>query len=122
LYLSDESGRDEAYVQSFPPGGGKFQISNGGARGVRWSRDGKEIFYNSLNGTSVFAVKVKTTPKFEADAPKLLFHTEAGNNGGTAASFDVTPDGNRFLVITVAQAPLAPKITVVVNWTAGLAK
>jgi len=56
--------------------------------------------------------------------PKLLFRTEAGN-GGTTANFDVTPDGNRFLVITAAQASdsgSAPKITVVVNWTAGLAK
>ena len=125
LYLSDESGKIEAYVQSFPPGGGKFQISNGGARGVRWSRDGKEIFYNSLDGNALFSVKVKTAPKFEAEVPKLLFRTEAGQTGGTAANFDVTPDGNRFLVITAAQAPdsgSAPKITVVVNWTKGLAK
>jgi Tol biopolymer transport system component/predicted Ser/Thr protein kinase len=124
LYLSNESGKFEAYVQSFPPGGGKFQISNGGARGVRWSRDGKEIFYNSLDGNALFSVKVKTAPKFEAEVPKPLFRTEGGNVGAVA-TFDVTPDGNRFLVITAAQAPdsgSAPKITVVVNWTAGLAK
>src|SRR5262249_36630279 len=71
-YTSDESGQSQIYVQSFPAGGGKYQVSTGGGTQPRWRRDGKELFYIAADG-KLMAVDVKTAPKFEIDVPKALF-------------------------------------------------
>ncbi|HJT89851.1 MAG TPA: hypothetical protein VJ732_18400, partial [Bryobacteraceae bacterium] len=121
-YISNESGTNEVYVQSNPRGGGKFQLSTGGARGPRWSRDGKKIFYNSPDATAVYEVTIKTEPKFEAELPRLAVRGGADAASlGTYPNFDVMPDG-RLLMTAASDAAPAPKITVVVNWTAGLQK
>ena len=123
-YTSDESGPDQyqIYVQSFPAGSGKFMISAGGGTQPRWRRDGKEIFYIAADG-KVMAVDVKTTPKFEAGAPKALFDPRIVNFVAfTYFRYDVTPDGKRFLVNSFRGAessPAAP-ITVVLNWQAAV--
>jgi len=110
-YVSDESGRPEVYVQGLPPGGGKWQISNGGGDHPRWRRDGKELFYLTEN-KRLMSVEVKTSAGFEANVPKPLFETHA-------LDYDVTADGQRFLLNRVKEATDSP-VTVVLNWTAGL--
>lgn len=70
-YTSDESGQSQIYVQSFPAGAGKFQISAGGGNQPRWRRDGKELFYIAADG-KLMAVEVKTAPTFEAGARRLF--------------------------------------------------
>ena len=83
-YTSDESipGQYQIYVQSFPAGAGKFQISTGAAGSQpRWRRDGKELFYVAADG-KLMAVEVKTAPKFEAGAPKALFDARIAAAGG----------------------------------------
>jgi Tol biopolymer transport system component len=126
-YISNESvpSQYQVYVQPFPPGGGKFQISTGaGGTEPRWRRDGKEIFYLAADG-KLMAVEVKTTPRFESGAPQVLFDahaTFAANLASMAANFkyDVASDGKRFLVegvyIPAQQHATAPPITVLMNW------
>jgi Tol biopolymer transport system component/predicted Ser/Thr protein kinase len=127
-YVSDESGLNQyqIYVQSFPAGAGKFQVSTGaGGMQPRWRRDGKEIFYLAADG-KLMAVGVQTAPTFEAVAPKALFDPQIARGRAPPWVFfryDVTADGKRFLVNSVSTAPesSAPApITVVVNWLAAL--
>ena len=123
-YTSDESGQPEIYVQSFPAGGGKYQVSTGaGGTQARWRRDGKEMFYIGGDG-NLMAVNVKTEGAFEADTPRGLFNPRIFF-GATNAYFryDVAKDGQRFLAISVdtgAEGSGPAPITVVVNWQAAL--
>jgi hypothetical protein len=100
----------EVYVASYPKADQKFTISTGGGSNPRWSRSGRELFYRSP--TKMMAVDVQTTPSFRAGAPKELF-------GGTyVLGFDVSPDGQRFLMIKPpsVQPMRADQLVVVVNW------
>ncbi len=116
-YTSDETGRNEVYVQTFPAPGSKYQVSaNGGGRPV-WSRDGKELFYLAED-RKLMAVEVTTGSRFEAGAPKSLFEVRTG----PTSRYDVSPDGRRFLVISAQDAASAQPMTVVVNWHAGVKK
>jgi hypothetical protein len=116
-YASDESSRYEVYVQSFPAGGGKRQVSTGGGNNPRWRRDGKELFYYSSDG-KLMAVPVKSGDSFEAGAAVSLFEFRAGHSILALAPYAVTGDGQRFLVNAVVESQTAPPLTVVVNWTA----
>ncbi len=117
-YQSDESGRFEVYVQSFPPGAGKFQVSAGGGTGPRWRADGRELYFRSND--SLMAVTMQTSPRFAAGVPQELFGSR-GASGVPARSYDVTPDGRRFLVAIPSTSERdVPSVTVIVNWQAGL--
>jgi Tol biopolymer transport system component len=123
-YTSDESHHgNEIYVQSFPAGSGRFQVSRNGGVQPRWRRDGKELFFVAGDG-KLMAVDVKTAPAFEAAVPHVLFdaHISAGVGARFAFRYDVSPDGERFLINDTNQ-PIAigpQQITVVTNWEAGL--
>jgi Tol biopolymer transport system component len=122
-YTSNESGQYQIYVQSFPAGAGKYQVSTGaGGNQPRWRRDGTEMFYIARDG-KLMAVDVKTGPKFEAGAPKALFDARLGiaANGIAFFRYDVTADGKRFLINTLeasAESSASAPITVVLNWQA----
>ncbi len=123
-YVSDESGRPEIHVQPFPVssgGGSKIQISRDGGNQPRWRRDGKELFYVSLDG-KIMAVDVSGEREFKAGVPKFLFQAPIYRDDAALNSFhwDVTADGKRFLVDTVAAS--SEPLTVVLNWTAGVKK
>jgi eukaryotic-like serine/threonine-protein kinase len=113
-YVSNESGRAEVYVQSFPPSGGKWQVSTTGGSQPRWRSDGKELFYMTPD-RKLMAVDVNSQQSFEVGAPKLLFQTtvaryEAPNR------YAVSRDGQRFL-INSAVKEVSHTMTVVLNWT-----
>jgi Tol biopolymer transport system component/tRNA A-37 threonylcarbamoyl transferase component Bud32 len=113
-HTSDESGQPEVYVQSFPTAGGKFQVSAGGGRFPRWGPGGRELFYVSLNDR-LMAVDLKLgKDSVEPSAPRELFPLPTPTIN--FIPYDVTADGERFLV----QAPpqQAPPLTVMVNWPA----
>ncbi len=118
-YASNESGSYQVYVQSFPAGGGKFQLSAEGGTQPIWRRDGKELFYIAADGR-LMAVDIATAPKFQAGAPKALFNPQLVPGGPTSFRYTVTPDGKRFLVSAPPEDPAAAPITVVVNWFAAL--
>jgi Tol biopolymer transport system component len=117
-YVSNESGKREVYVRSFPASGGQWQISNGGGAQAAWRRDGKELFYVSPE-KKLMAVEVNgTSNKFEVGIPKPLFELRIGTI--FFPSYDVTADGQRFLVNTLIEQNAPSPLTVVMNWTAGM--
>ena len=112
-YASNESGRQEVYVQPFPGPGGKWMISTSGGAFPRWSRSGHELFY--LNGYKVMSVTVETKPTFKAGTPQLLFEN---SSYGSLGDYDVAPDGKHFVMITQEDVNATPnELNVVVNWT-----
>jgi len=120
-YQSNETGRYEVYVVPYPGPGGKVPVSNGGGTAPRWARNGRELFYR--NGDKMMAVDVQTTPAFGAGAPKVLFEGRyfdgrSVETGAYSASYDVSPDGKRFLMLKppAAQNAGPGQLHVVVNW------
>ncbi|MGH9317676.1 MAG: TolB family protein, partial [Thermoanaerobaculia bacterium] len=118
-YASNESGRFEIYVQPFPGPGGKWQISTAGGTAPVWRRDGKELFYLALD-RKLMAVEVKTGPAFEAGVARPLFQARLRNDPDR--EYDVSADGQRFLVNVPLAEETSPPITLVQNWTALLRK
>ena len=115
-YSSDETKRNEVYVQAFPQLGRKSQVSVNGGYVPIWSRDGKELFFVGGDQKMMAANVKETGANFDADVPKPLFDARLAD-----ASFDVSKDG-RFLIPTdVKEAGTSP-ITVVINWAVGLKK
>ncbi|MBS1807114.1 MAG: PD40 domain-containing protein [Acidobacteria bacterium] len=120
-YVSDESGSYEIYVQPFTAegklGGVKVRVSPQGGNHPRWRRDGRELFYVATDG-QMMTVAVKTGgTTFEADAPVALFKTHLMPQlFNPTTEYDVTPDGQRFLVGTLVGKP-AP-VSVILNWEA----
>jgi Tol biopolymer transport system component len=124
-YYSNETGRPEVYVQSFPQGTGKWQISTTGGLFPRWRRDGRELFYMSQSSRGkMMAVDVKSSgAAFEASSPKELFdpgYVNLGHSGGGPYhTYAVSPDGQRFLIArspSTDQQTTATPIVVVLNW------
>ncbi len=119
-YRSNESGRNEIYVAPFPGPGGKWQISIAGGYFPRWRHDGSEIFYLTPDNRLMAASVNGKGAGFEVGAVKPLFATRIV--GGGIYQYDVSADGERFLINTSPeQATLSP-ITVVLNWAGGLKK
>jgi eukaryotic-like serine/threonine-protein kinase len=117
VYVSDESGRREVYVQSYPGPGGKWQISTGGGTEPVWNRNGRELFYRS--GDKMMAVDISTQPAFAGGKPRMLFEGSYEPSPVTFPNYDVSPDGQRFLMLKpIEQAQAAPtQINIVLNWT-----
>jgi eukaryotic-like serine/threonine-protein kinase len=115
-YVSNDSGKEEVYVVPFPGPGGEWQISTAGGRAPVWTRGGKEIVYQAP-GDEIMAVEVRTSPAFQAGIPRALFKTHLRPPPG--AQFDVTPDGERFLVNLKPGDQVSDPITLVQNWAAG---
>lgn len=118
-YRSDETGRDEVYVQPYPPGAGKWQISTDGGAQPMWAPNGKELF--SKNGNRMMAVDVEVGTTFKASSPRALFEIPmALRDAGDPSRYGVTPDAQRFLVATPvideSAGQSSPLLQVVVNW------
>ncbi|HVE65198.1 MAG TPA: hypothetical protein VNC59_01350, partial [Thermoanaerobaculia bacterium] len=114
-YVSNESGKEEVYVVPFPGPGGKWQVSTTGGRAPVWTRGGREIIYQAP-GSEMMAVEVQTAPTFQAGVPQALFETHLRTPPGR--QFDVTPDGERFLVNLVPGDQVSDPVTLVQNWAA----
>jgi Tol biopolymer transport system component len=121
-YTSDESGDYEVYIQPFPASGKKWRISTNGGAEPRWRRDGKELFYFSLD-RKVMAVDVKTNDEnLEAGVPKKLFQAVILSGFfPIGMDYDVTADGQRFIISSAVQQA-TPPVNVIFNWTALLHK
>jgi dipeptidyl aminopeptidase/acylaminoacyl peptidase/predicted Ser/Thr protein kinase len=122
-YSSDEvDGRREIFVHAFVPGqragGQRRQISKNGGTMPRWRRDGKEIYYWALDGR-IMAVEVNGDgPVFQSSAPRELFKIHAPTLRTNDISFDVTPDGLRFLVVEPVERVQTQPLTFVTDWLA----
>jgi serine/threonine protein kinase/Tol biopolymer transport system component len=114
-YLSDESGRYEIYVQPYPGPGGKSQISTDGGTEPVWNPNGRELFYRI--GDKMMAVDITTQPSFTAGKPRMLFEGQYVPTPATFPNYDVSPDGQRFLMLKpIEQAAGPTQINVVLNW------
>jgi len=114
-YASDESGRYEVYVQPFTGSGGKWQISPDGGREPLWSRSGREIFYRS--GDKMMVVQVATQPAFQAVIAQRLFQGPYQSTNSVSPNYDVSADGQRFLMVQPSeQQPAITEFNVVLNW------
>lgn len=118
-YSSNESGKFEIYIQSFPPSNIKWQLSTHGGDEPQWRRDGKELFYLAGNNR-IMAVDVKTeSSDFQAGIPKPLFELHR-TPALRRNHYVVAANGQRFLVVSPLEETTSSPITVVTNWAAGL--
>ena len=117
-YSSDESSKREVYVQSFPAGSGKVQVSTGGGNRPHWRNDGKELYYMAPGG-KLMTVEVKQGASLEVGVPKLLFETGLDN---ILAGYDVARSGDRFVMSVPAEGAATEPIRVILNWNLGLKK
>ena len=118
-YASNETGRWEVFVEPFPPSGPRWQVSADGGSQPLWRRDGKELFFLAPGGQLMVA-SVNPGETFVHGKPHALF--EAGMRLTYApypVNYDVTPDGQRFLLERVRPGT-GPTISIVLNWTAAV--
>jgi Tol biopolymer transport system component len=113
-YESDESGRFEVYIQSFPSPGNKIQVSTTGGMTSKWRKDGKELFYISPD-KKMMSVALNASP-FEPGIPTVLFQTQIASNIESRNHYVVTGDGQRFLINTPLKEIATSPINVLVNW------
>jgi len=111
-YASEESGRFEIYVVPYPGPGGKWQISSDGGREPLWNRNGRELFFR--NGNKMMAAPIDTQHGFSAGTPKMLFQGQYVTLANSTPNYDVTADGQKFLMLKSTVQPT--QINVVVNW------
>jgi Tol biopolymer transport system component len=118
-YNANDSGVFEVYVVSFPTAGRPIQISTKGGVQPRWRRDGKEMFYLTRDGT-LMAVDVHSTAEsIDVGQPKALFQTRLTPPSSEIEQYDVTADGQKFIVIK-PPAESRQSMNLIVNWTSRL--
>lgn len=116
-YTSNESGRQEVYVQSFPNLGSKRQVSSDGGSEPMWSPRGDELFYR--HDGKMYAVPVSVGARFEAESPRVLFADDYERlDGPPMTNYAVTPDARRFVMVRTETPPFEtePRIHVVLHW------
>ena len=114
-YVSDESGRDEVYVRPLDDPLGRTQVSVDGGAQPRWRGDGRELYY--IESGALIAASIAVGPRIQVGAKKKLF-SDAEAFAGRGQTYDVTRDGQRFVVVETVERPPPPKIRVVQNWFA----
>jgi hypothetical protein len=118
-YVSDESGRYEVYVRPFPGPGGKWLISHEGGFEPLWARNGKQLFYRSGDSDEqVWVVDVRTEGGFSASKPRLLFKSPGLGSSFPIRSWDLSLDGQQFLMVKIEERKPTPvtEMVLVMNW------
>jgi serine/threonine-protein kinase len=115
-YMSNESGRNEIYVQPYPGPGAKLQISIDGGTEPTWNPSGRELFFR--NGDKMMVVDITMQASLSASKPRVLFEGQFLPSPATTSNYDVSRDGRRFLMVKARSAgETAPtQINVVFNW------
>ena len=116
----NESDQTEVYVQAYPATGGKWQVSTAGGQWPRWRGDGREIVYTTTDDI-MFAVPIATDGgEVRAGTPERLFQRRKNRVGiGARSRWEMTRDGQRFLLNVPADDPDAATATVILDWAAG---
>lgn len=105
------------YVRPYPGSGAVVQVTSNGSDQPRWSRDGAELFF--YHGGQFMKAQVKTTPELSASRPTVVFESNFRHRFDEPGypSYDVSPDGRRFLMVKPSDVAAAPaRLNVVVNW------
>jgi serine/threonine protein kinase/Tol biopolymer transport system component len=119
-YESSETGRSEIYVEAFPGPGERFQVSADGGSEPLWAQGSGEIFYR--HGEEMRVVRARTAPRFEFDPPQTLWRLGFSRAGYRTRNYDVTPDGQRFLVSRIPDEAAPRRIELVTGWLDELAR
>ena len=116
-YRSNESGQDEIYITTYPAPGGMRPVSRDGGTQPAWVGNG-ELFYRSLDGNTMMVAPVSTEPTLDIGVPEVVFQGRyAFGPAGPRANYDVTADGQRFLMISAGETDSdRMQINVVLNW------
>ena len=120
-FTSDESGRPEVYVQDFPALAEKWLISTNGGADPQWRADGRELFFLAADH-KLMSVPVKYGTTFEPGIPTPLFQARVTGLTDVRTHYQVSADGQRFLVNTIGPGDRGSPVHVVVNWEAMLAR
>ena len=111
-YASDEAGQLQVYVRPFPGPDRRWQVSTQGGSYPSWNRNGKELFYR--NGNKMMAVDVSTTPELALSQSRLLFEQRYAFDTTTIANYDVSLDGQRFVMVKDELG--SGRLNLVLNW------
>jgi serine/threonine protein kinase len=114
LYVSDRSGRDEVYAESFPGGGNRAQLTIEGGREAMWSRDGTRIFYRGLDGW-MMAAQVTRGAELRVTRRDRLFDANPYHDNTFMRMYDVAPDG-RFLMLKYEVQGTRTDVVIIRNW------
>ena len=119
VYISNESGQNEVYLRPFPALDRRWTISTQGGTQALWNPNGKEIFYR--NGDKMMSVDLTNTPEVKLSAPRVLFEQRYAFGAGiTMANYDVTRDGQRFIMVKDESG--AARLNIVLNWLSELTR
>ncbi|MDX2207837.1 MAG: protein kinase [Gemmatimonadales bacterium] len=113
-YASEETGQREVYLVAFPSGGATRLVSTGGGSEPRWASTGRELFYKSAN--KLMSVAVTSTPTLTLGTPQVLFSVAGYRGARNRQQYDVTPDGQRFLMIKLLQDTTPSEAVYVEHW------
>jgi len=120
VYTSNESGRNEIYVQSYPGPGRKWQISTSGGNDGHWRSDGKELYFRSLE-QKLMAVDIQPGTTFQAGIPRALFQGQFAA-GAASTKYMPDPSGQKFLVVAPMSRDALSPTTIVLNWFAAIGR
>jgi serine/threonine-protein kinase len=113
-YVSNDSGRNEIYVRPYPGPGEKITISIDGANEPVWTRGGRELFYR--NGDQIFAVDLSTLPALGAGKARKILERDYERTSTLWPNFDVSADGQQFLMVKSLQGAAPAYVAAVLNW------
>lgn len=114
-YTSEESGKSEIYIKRSDGTGGKWQVSTTGGAEANWNKNGNELVYLTPD-ENFMAVPINTKGTFESGTPVKLFRQRL-NNLGDGANWDISPDGQKFLLTTPQGTTSVPSFEIVLDWT-----
>jgi len=116
-YTTNEAGRFEVFINTYPDLTGKWQVSTGGGRVPRWSRDGTELYYYTFQAKMMSAA-IQTQPVFSLGRSIELFDlTQMYLPTIGSANYDISPDDQRFLMMRNTNSrSSATAFNVILNW------
>jgi dipeptidyl aminopeptidase/acylaminoacyl peptidase len=120
-YGSNESGRFEVYLTTFPAGDGKWQVSLNGGSDPQWRGDGEELYFLTLD-RRLMAVETSLDDGVDIGVPRQLFVAPVPRSLNTRNRYVASPDGERFLLLTLMDRGEVAPITTILNWTAELSE
>jgi len=116
-YQSNQEGRDEVYVTRYPVPGEKYKVSTDGGCEPLWSPDGRELFYRNGDKVRVVTVDANSSRFDIAKPPETLFEGQYSARPYNVQNYDITPDGQRFMMVKDSEEqPSAAQLIVVLNW------
>jgi serine/threonine-protein kinase len=116
-YSSDESGRAEIYIKPYPGPGGAIPVTTDGGREPVWNPSEKELYYRDDSGDKLFKVSIITEPTVQVGSPELLFEGRFfASSHLWGRNYDISPQGDFFVLIEEGETQPATQINIVRNW------